>query len=57
MTIWCCGESNGLLQYAADKYGKSEFYPTGLKIRADINRWLLWEASAGPVMFTWLKIA
>ena len=43
LVLW---ESNSLLQYAADKYGKSEFYPTDLKIRADINRWLLWEASA-----------
>ena len=43
LVLW---ESNSLLQYAADKYGKSEFYPTDPKIRADINRWLLWEASA-----------
>ena len=43
LVLW---KSNSLLQYDADKYGKSEFYPTGLKIRADTNRWLLWEASA-----------
>lgn len=30
LVLW---ESNSLLQYAADKYGKSEFYPTDLKIR------------------------
>jgi glutathione S-transferase len=26
--------------------GKNEFYPTDLTKRADVNRWLLWEASA-----------
>ena len=39
-------EFNSLLQYAVDNYGRSEFYPTDLKIRADINRQLLWEAFA-----------
>ncbi len=39
-------ESNSILQYAADKFGKSSAYPTDLQTRADINRWLLWEASA-----------
>jgi glutathione S-transferase len=39
-------ESNAILQYAADKYGKKEFYPTDLQTRADINRWLLWESSS-----------
>ena len=39
-------ESNAILQYAADKHGKAAFYPTDLKSRADINRWLLWESSA-----------
>jgi glutathione S-transferase len=39
-------ESNAILQYAADKYGKAAFYPTELKQRADINRWLLWESSS-----------
>ena len=43
LTLW---ESNAILQYAADKHGKSEFYPTDLKLRADINRWLLWESSS-----------
>ncbi len=37
-------ESNTILQYAADKYGKSEFYPTELTKRADVNRWLAWES-------------
>lgn len=39
-------ESNAILQYAADKHGKAAFYPTDLKTRADINRWMLWESSA-----------
>ena len=39
-------ESNAILQYVADKHGRTAFYPTELRVRADINRWLLWEASA-----------
>ncbi len=42
-TLW---ESNAILQYAADKYNKAEYYPTDIKKRADINRWLLWESSS-----------
>lgn len=38
-------ESNAILQYAADKQGRSDFYPTDLRTRTDINRWLLWEAN------------
>jgi len=40
LTLW---ESNAILQYAADKHGKSAFYPTDPKGRADVNRWLFWE--------------
>jgi len=39
-------ESNSILQYAADKVGNAAAYPTDLKIRADINRWLLWECGS-----------
>ncbi len=39
-------ESNAMLQYAADKNGRSAFYPTDLQTRADINRWALWESSS-----------
>lgn len=42
-TLW---ESNAMLAYAADKHGKSAFYPTDLKTRADIHRWMQWEGSA-----------
>ena len=38
-------ESNAILQYAADLGGSSPAYPKDLQKRADINRWLLWEAS------------
>ena len=39
-------ESNAILQYAADKVGNSSVYPTEIRMRADINRWLLWESSS-----------
>ncbi len=42
LVLW---ESNSILQYAADKSGKSAFYPTDLAKRADINRWLFWEGA------------
>jgi glutathione S-transferase len=37
-------ESNAILQYAAD-IKNSPAYPKDLKQRANVNRWLLWEAS------------
>jgi len=38
-------ESNAILQYAADLNGASQYYPQDLKKRADVNRWMLWEAA------------
>lgn len=38
-------ESNAILQYAADKKGNAAAYPNELQARADVNRWLLWEAA------------
>jgi glutathione S-transferase len=38
-------ESNAILQYAADLSGGEKHYPRDLKARADVNRWMLWEAS------------
>jgi glutathione S-transferase len=43
-------ESNAILQYAADKTGAEALYPKDLKQRADINRWMLWEAA------TWFSV-
>jgi glutathione S-transferase len=43
LVLW---ESNAILQYAADKVGSEATYPRDLKVRADINRWLLWESSS-----------
>jgi glutathione S-transferase len=33
------------LQYAADHCNETAYYPKDLKRRAEVNRWLLWEAS------------
>jgi glutathione S-transferase len=38
-------ESNAILQYAADHSDNPQYYPKDLKHRANVNRWLLWEAS------------
>lgn len=38
-------ESNAILQYAADLGDARQYYPTEPKQRADIHRWMLWEAA------------
>lgn len=38
-------ESNAILQYAGDLSDITSAYPKDLKERANVNRWLLWEAS------------
>lgn len=43
LVLW---ESNAILAYAADKNQRDTFYPSDLKKRADINRWMYWESSA-----------
>ena len=43
LVLW---ESNAILQYAADKHGNADAYPTDPIIRADVNRWLFWECGA-----------
>lgn len=54
LVLW---ESNAMLQYAADKHGKNEYYPTDPKQRADVNRWLFGKAPVGfqVAMCMWLK--
>lgn len=42
LALW---ESNAILTYAAERGGPTSAYPQEPKIRADINRWHLWEAS------------
>ena len=42
MKLW---ESNAIMVYAAEKIGNTDAYPKDPKIRADIQRWLLWESS------------
>ena len=42
MVLW---ESNAILQYAADKVNNTAAYSLDPQKRADINRWLLWEAA------------
>ncbi len=52
MKLW---ESNAILQYAADKAGAEAAYPSDLQTRADVSRWLLWEASAWfPTCYVYL---
>ena len=41
-TLW---ESNAILQYAAELGGAAQFYPKDPKQRADVHRWMLWEAA------------
>ena len=42
LVLW---ESNAILQFAADKHECSQAYPKDSLIRADIHRWMLWEAA------------
>jgi len=52
MTLW---ESNAILVYASEKLGNTDAYPADPKIRADITRWSLWEASKWfPACYTYL---
>ena len=52
LTLW---ESNSILAYAADKYGKTAFYPTDPAARADVNRWLFWESAHWfPACYTYI---
>jgi glutathione S-transferase len=41
LMLW---ESNAICLYLADRAGDTPFYPANPKVRADIARWLFWEA-------------
>ena len=48
LTLW---ESNAICQYLADRAGETPFFPKDPKVRADIARWLFWEAGTwSPVI-------
>lgn len=48
LMLW---ESNAICQYLAERAGDRSFLPTDPKIRADIARWLFWEAGTwSPVI-------
>lgn len=48
LTLW---ESNAICQYLADRAGDTSFFPADPKSRADIARWLFWEAGTwSPVI-------
>ncbi len=48
-------ESNAILQYAADQGGADQYYPKDPRQRADIHRWMLWEAATWfPSCYTYL---
>ncbi len=37
-------ESHAIIQYLAEQTPEQALYPTGLRSRADVNRWLFWSA-------------
>jgi glutathione S-transferase len=48
MMLW---ESNAICHYLADRTGETPFFPKDPKARADIARWLFWEAGTwSPVI-------
>jgi glutathione S-transferase len=48
LMLW---ESNAICQYLADRAGDTSFFPADPKLRANIARWLFWEAGSwSPVV-------
>jgi glutathione S-transferase len=41
---FCLWESRAIMQYLADKMPGQTIYPTELRARTDVNRWLFWSA-------------
>lgn len=49
-------ESNAICEYLCDLQGDTSLYPRDLRLRADISRWLFWQASdwmsaTGPMAY------
>src|SRR4051812_17332144 len=42
---WYLWESTAIMQYLADKKPEKNLYPTDLRLRAEVNKWLAWDAS------------
>ena len=52
-------ESCAIMQYLADMHGATDIYPTGLKERADVNRWMFFGAqhfSPAIGILTWERL-
>jgi glutathione S-transferase len=43
LLLW---ESNAICQFLCERQGDTSFFPRDARVRADIARWLFWEASA-----------
>jgi glutathione S-transferase len=42
---WFLWESGAIMQHLADRKPEKGLYPTDAKLRADVNRWLFWDAA------------
>ncbi len=47
-------ESHAIMQYLADKKPGNTLYPTELRARADVNRWMFWCSNHWSVAIGWL---
>lgn len=59
MILW---ESNAIVRYLAARYGKGEFYPRNLAVRADADRWMDWQTTTfnpavGPAFWHLIRFA
>lgn len=59
MVLW---ESNAIVRYLAARYGKGEFYPRNLAVRADADRWMDWAITTpgphlGPLFMQLIRTA
>ena len=59
MVLW---ESNAIVRYLAARYGKGEFYPRNLAVRAGADRWMDWAITTpgphiGPLFMQLIRTA